>query len=57
MEGDANAHRLVFARQHLPTEQRCHQGGDSLLAVDQDALAGGRRAVLELNRGLRQEIR
>jgi hypothetical protein len=39
VEGDADADRLVVLGQHLAAEQRGHERGDALLAVDQDALA------------------
>ena len=52
MEGDANADRFVVLGQHFPAKQRCHEGRDPLLAVYEDALAGRRCAILELNRGI-----
>ena len=52
MEGNADADRLVVLGQHLPSQQRRHERGDALLAVDQDALARRRGAVLELHRGV-----
>ena len=50
VECDADLHRLIVFRQHLCAQQGRHERRDTLLPVDQDALAGRRGAVLELHR-------
>ena len=52
IECNSDPHPLVVLGQHLHSQQRGHQGSHPLLAVDQDALAGGGCAVLELDRGI-----
>jgi hypothetical protein len=52
VEGDPDAHGAVVAGDHLAAEQRRHQRGDPLLAVDEDPLAEGPGPVLELDVGV-----
>ena len=52
MESDADANRLVVLGEDLTPEQTSHEGGDSLLAVDEDAFPGGGGAILELYGGV-----
>ena len=46
---NANTNRFVVLVQNLTTKQCCHEGGDALLSVNQDALSGRQRAVLKTN--------
>ena len=52
MEGDADTDGLVILGENLAPKQPRHKCGDALLAVDEDAFAGRRSAVLEFHGGI-----
>src|ERR1035438_5077581 len=49
MKGNSDSHCLVVLGKHLATEQRGHECGHALLAVNEEALTGGGSTVLELD--------
>lgn len=52
MKCDPDANGVVILSEDLAAQQCCHQGGYALLTIYENAFAGGRRAVLELNGGV-----
>ncbi len=52
VKSDTDTDCLVILIEHFTAEQRRHERRHALLAIDQDALACGRGAVFELDRGV-----
>jgi hypothetical protein len=48
-EGNADADGVVVLREHFAPKQSRHEGCHPLLPINEDALAGGRRAILQLH--------
>ena len=52
VESDFDANGLVILGENLAAKQACHESCNALLAIDEDALAGRERSILELHRGI-----
>lgn len=52
IEGDPDADCLVVLGEHLDPENRCHEGRDPLLSINENPLAGRRGTVLQPHVGV-----